>query len=271
MTKQSKKFDPEVADPAPLAQALGVEFVPELLDLALTHSSWAYENNGAPDNERLEFLGDSVLGLAVANMLYEEFPDLNEGELSPRHHALVSTVTLADIARKIGLGPYLRLGKSEHLTGGVDKDSILADALEAVFGAAHLSVGFETATELVLRLVRPYVGDVERLSAEMDPKTALLEFLAELGAGTPTYEVSGTGPDHDRVFTAKVTVPAGKVTLVEAAGTGRSKKQAELAAALAAWTELRERQAAGKLPVGKAAAKKPADEKSADKKFSERK
>ena len=250
MTKQSKKFDPEVADPAPLAQALGVDFVPELLNLALTHSSWAYENDGAPDNERLEFLGDSVLGLAVASMLYEEFPDLNEGELSPRHHALVSTVTLAGIARKIGLGPYLRLGKSEQLTGGIDKDSILADALEAVFGAAHLSVGFDRATELVLRLVRPYVSDVERLSAEMDPKTALLEFLAALGGGTPTYQVSGTGPDHDRVFIASIHVPAGKVTLVEATGTGRSKKQAELAAALAAWTELREQQAAGKLPGG---------------------
>lgn len=251
MAKQSKKFDPEIADPAPLAKALGVEFIPELLNLALTHSSWAYENDGAPDNERLEFLGDSVLGLAVANMLYEEFPDLNEGELSPRHHALVSTVTLADIARNIGLGPYLRLGKSEHLTGGVDKDSILADALEAVFGAAHLSAGFEVATDLVLRLVHPYVEDVERLSAEMDPKTALLEFLAEIGAGAPTYEVSGAGPDHNRVFTAKLHIPAGKVTLIEASATGRSKKQAELAAALTAWTELRELRAAGKLPGGK--------------------
>ncbi|MDJ1371499.1 ribonuclease III [Gulosibacter molinativorax] len=244
MTKRSKKFDPEVADPAPLAQALGVEFVPELLDLALTHSSWAYEHDGAPDNERLEFLGDSVLGLAVAQMLYEEFPDLNEGELSPRHHALVSTVTLADIARKIGLGQYLRLGKSEQLTGGIDKDSILADALEAVFGAAHLSAGFEAATNLVLGLVRPYVGDVERLSAEMDPKTALLEFIADLQCEAPEYSVTGTGPDHDRVFTANVRVPKGKGVLVEATGTGRSKKQAELAAALAAWTKLREESAA---------------------------
>lgn len=246
MAKQFKKFDPEVADPAPLAQALGVDFVPELLNLALTHSSWAYENDGAPNNERLEFLGDSVLGLAVANMLYEEFPDLNEGEMSPRHHALVSTVTLADIARKIGLGPYLRLGKSEHLTGGVDKDSILADALEAIFGAAHLSAGFDKATELILKLVRPYVNDVERLSAEMDPKTALLECIAERGAGVPVYEVSGTGPDHDRVFTATVRVPVQDSSIIAATGVGRSKKQAELAAALAAWTELRDQPVAGK-------------------------
>ncbi|SJM62232.1 ribonuclease III [Gulosibacter sp. 10] len=239
MARRSKKFDPEVADPAPLAEALGVEFVPELLDLALTHSSWAHEHGGAPDNERLEFLGDSVLGLVVADLLYSEYPDLSEGELSPRHHALVSAVSLARIARGIGLGPYLRLGRSEHLTGGVDKESILADAMEAVFGAAHLSAGFEAARGLVLRLVRPYLVDVDRLSAELDPKTALLEAVAERGGDAPVYEVSGSGPAHDQVFTASVVARRKGQVLVEAVGTGRSKKHAELAAALTAWNELR--------------------------------
>ncbi|MGO1545144.1 MAG: ribonuclease III [Gulosibacter sp.] len=246
MTTRTKKSDPEIADPAPLAQALGVDFVPELLDLALTHSSWAYEHDEAPDNERLEFLGDSVLGLTAARLVFDEFPEAHEGELSRRHHALVSTVTLADIARKIELGPFLRLGRSEHLTGGVDKDSILADALEAVFGAAHLSAGFEVATDLILRLIRPYLADIDRLSAEMDPKTALIECSLERGGDVPVYEVTGEGPDHERVFTAIVRVSCREKLLVEAKREGRSKKQAEIAAALAAWTELRQTPAKGK-------------------------
>ncbi|WP_125107862.1 ribonuclease III [Gulosibacter massiliensis] len=238
MARKRKKHDPEVADPAPLAEALGVDFVPELLDLALTHSSWGYEHDGAPDNERLEFLGDSVLGMAVAQLLYREYPDLSEGELSPRHHALVSTVTLAEIGRREGIGEYLRLGRSEQLTGGWDKDSILADAVEALIGAAYLSRGYLEAEAFVVRLLDPYLDQVDRLGAAMDPKTALQEVVTANKAENPEYAVEGTGPDHDRSYEATVTVHRGRQQLVSATGVGPSKKQAEMAAALEAWYEL---------------------------------
>jgi ribonuclease-3 len=238
LARNRKKHDPEVADPAPLADALGVDFVPELLDLALTHSSWGYEHDSAPDNERLEFLGDSVLGMAVAQLLYREHPDLSEGELSPRHHALVSTVTLAEVGRRQGIGPYLRLGRSEHLTGGANKDSILADAVEALIGAAYLSRDYVTAEAFVLRLLEPFLDQVDRLGAAMDPKTALQEIVTANEADNPVYEVEGRGPDHDREYVATVTVRRGRRVLLSATGVGPSKKQAEMAAALEAWYEL---------------------------------
>lgn len=237
MARRNSKHDPEVAPPAQLAKALGVDFVPELLEQALTHSSYGFEQ-GCADYERLEFLGDSVLGLAVAAMLYRAHPDLSEGDLSRRHHALVSTTSLAEIARGIGLGAYLRLGRSEQLTGGNDKDSILADAVEAVIGAAYLSAGALIADDLVQRLVEPYRGDVERFGAAMDPKTALIEELALRGGGEPSYTVTGTGPDHDRVFTAELVVRRGDAVVLSATGVAASKKQAELAAALEAWYDL---------------------------------
>ena len=217
-----------------MLSTLAVEITPELLELALTHRSYAYENGGIPHNERLEFLGDSILGKAVTVMLYLENPDVDEGELAKRRSSLVSTVALAQIARGIGLGAHIRLGKGEELTGGRDKSSILADTLEAIIGAAFLSSGSDEANAFVLRLVAPLLADPTRFGAAMDPKTSLQEVAAHRGVGLPVYEITASGPDHNRVFTATVSVG----TLVTASGEGSSKKQAEMAAALLAWSQL---------------------------------
>jgi ribonuclease-3 len=207
---------------------------PELLELALTHRSYAYENGGVPHNERLEFLGDSILGQAVTVMLYTENPNLDEGELAKRRASLVSSVALAEVARAIGLGAHIRLGRGEELTGGHDKSSILADTVEAVIGAVYLDCGPEIATAFVLRLIRPLLEDPDRFGAAMDPKTSLQELSARLGRGMPAYAVKDSGPDHSKRFHA--TVSLGGETV--AAGTGTSKKQAEMSAALEAWTVL---------------------------------
>lgn len=219
-----------------LIEKLGVDIDPELLSLALTHRSFAYENGAIPHNERLEFLGDSVLGQAVTVRLYTRHPDLDEGSLAKRRASVVSTVALAEVARTIGLGDHVRLGRGEILTGGRDKDSILADTMEAVIGATYLSAGPDAATALVLRLVEPLLADPDRYGAAMDPKTSLQEIAARQSLAAPVYSVAATGPDHDRRFTATVTVGD-----VETHGTGTSKKQAEMAAALAAWRELNDR------------------------------
>ncbi|MCK3768279.1 ribonuclease III [Microbacterium aerolatum] len=221
---------------APLAAKLRVDIDPELLALALTHRSYAYEHGGIPHNERLEFLGDSVLGQAVTVMLFTSHPDLSEGQLAKRRASVVSTVALAEVARGIGLGDHLLLGRGEEQTGGRDKDSILADTMEAVFGATYLSAGSESATELVLRLTAPLLEDPERYGAAMDPKTSLQELAARIGAAPPTYSVSASGPDHERRFTATVTV--GDVSMT---GDGTSKKTAEMAGALSVWRALSER------------------------------
>lgn len=219
-----------------LAAKLRVDIDPELLALALTHRSYAYEHGGSPHNERLEFLGDSVLGQAVTVMLFTTHPDLEEGQLAKRRASVVSTVALAEVARSIGLGEHLLLGRGEEQTGGREKDSILADTMEAVFGATYLSAGPEAATELVLRLTEPLLDDPERYGAAMDPKTSLQELAARLGSEPPLYSVSSTGPDHDRRFAAIVTV--GDLSMT---GEGTSKKTAEMAAALSAWRTLSER------------------------------
>ena len=192
---------------ASLAKKLRVDIDPELLSLALTHRSYAYEHGGAPHNERLEFLGDSVLGQAVTVMLYTTHPELTEGQLAKRRASVVSTVALAEVARGIGLGEHLLLGRGEEQTGGRDKDSILADTMEAVFGATFLSAGQDAATELVLRLTEPLLDDPERYGAAMDPKTSLQELAARLGESAPEYSVTATGPDHNRRFTATAMSP----------------------------------------------------------------
>ena len=217
-----------------MATQLGVPVGLELLELALTHRSFAYENGGLPHNERLEFLGDSILGQAVTVMLYRENPDLDEGELAKRRASLVSSVALAEVARSIGLGPFVHLGRGEELTGGHDKSSILADTVEAIIGAVYLDCGGEVATALVLRLIRPLLDDPERFGAAMDPKTSLQELAAHLGRGLPSYAVTDSGPDHSKRFHAIVSLGGEKV----AAGDGTSKKQAEMSAALEAWTVL---------------------------------
>lgn len=216
-----------------LIQKLGVDIDVQLLERALTHRSYAYEHGGIPHNERLEFLGDSVLGIAVTVMLFTTNPDIDEGQLAKRRASVVSTVALAEVARGIGLGAFLHLGRGEEQTGGRDKDSILADTMEAVFGATYLSAGPDAAEELVLRLTEPLLADPERYGAAMDPKTSLQELAAHLGRTPPSYEVVSSGPDHNRSFTATVSVGDFSST-----GEGTSKKTAEMAAALTAWREL---------------------------------
>jgi ribonuclease-3 len=222
------------ASRADLARALGVDVSPALLEQALTHRSFAYENGGIPHNERLEFLGDSILGQAVTVMLYRENPGLDEGDLAKRRASLVSSVALAEVARSIELGKHIRLGRGELLTGGNDKSSILADTVEAVIGAVYLDAGPDDATAFVLRLIRPLLDNPERFGAAMDPKTSLQEMAARLGRDAPVYTVTDSGPDHSKRFHAVVAL--GDETI--ASGSGTSKKQAEMAAALEAWTVL---------------------------------
>ena len=219
---------------ADLSLVLGVEIGEDLLQLALTHRSWAYENGGGGHNERLEFLGDSILGQAVTVMLYTENPTLDEGELAKRRASLVSSVALAEVARTIGLGAHVLLGRGEELTGGRDKSSILADSVEALIGATYISRGGDAATALVLRLIRPLLDNPERFGASMDPKTSLQELAARLGRGIPSYTITDTGPDHLKRFHATVLLGGDAV----ATGEGSSKKHAEMAAALSAWTLL---------------------------------
>ena len=165
-------------DTGGLASVLAENISAELLELALTHRSYAYENGGLPHNERLEFLGDSILGQAVTVMLYRIYPDLEEGDLAKRRASLVSSVALAEVARSIRLGAHIRLGRGEVLTGGHDKSSILADTVEALIGATYLSAGADAATEFVLRLIEPLLTDPARFGAAMDSKTSLQELAA---------------------------------------------------------------------------------------------
>lgn len=223
------------AAPRPgLADQLQVDVSPELLELALTHRSFAYEHGGIAHNERLEFLGDSILGQAVTVMLYTDNPTLTEGDLAKRRASLVSSVALAEVARSIDLGPHIRLGHGEELTGGRDKSSILADTVEAIIGATYLSAGADAATGLVLRLINPLLEDPDRFGAAMDPKTSLQELVARRGRGVPTYVITDSGPDHSKRFHAVVVLGGKEI----ASGEGTSKKHAEMAAALDAWTLL---------------------------------
>jgi ribonuclease III len=238
-----------------LADALGVGLPDELLTLALTHRSYAYENGGLPTNERLEFLGDSVLGLVVTDELYRSQPDLPEGQLAKLRASVVNMTSLARVARSLGdggLGPHLLLGRGEETTGGRDKDSILADALEAMIGAVHLGCGLATASAVVHRLFDPLLEQSATRGAALDWKTSLQELGAALGLGPPSYRVDDDGPDHAKTFTASVLL-AGEV---HGTGTGRTKKAAEQEAAEVAWHALSER--AGRGADGKAADAAPA-------------
>jgi ribonuclease-3 len=199
--------------------------------LALTHRSFAYETGATVTNERLEFLGDSVLGLIVTEELYKRYPDLDESRLSPLRSGVVNMRALADIARTLDLGSVIRLGKGEEVTGGRNKNSLLADALEAIIGAIYLEHGFAKSTEVVLRLIeKTLTGAVEK-GAGLDGKTALQELLAAQSKGVPEYVVTETGPDHDKSFTAFAMV--GGIALAQ--GEGKSKREAEQIAARVAF------------------------------------
>ncbi len=217
-----------------LLEELGIEIDPQLYSLALTHRSYAYENGGLPHNERLEFLGDSVLGVVVTEYLYRTYPDFPEGRLAKLRAAVVNAQSLASVARELRLGEELLLGRGEITTGGADKASILADSLEALFGAVLISNGRDAADRLLHRLFDPLVDKAVTVGAGLDWKTSLQEICADRDLGLPGYRITETGPDHDKRFTAVAVV--GEQTF--APGHGRSKKQAEQQAAEAAFLAL---------------------------------
>lgn len=221
-------------DLASLIAKLDGSVDPQLVDRAVTHRSYAYENGGLPTNERLEFLGDSVLGLVVTEELFRRHPDLPEGQLAKLRAAVVNSRALAEVARDLDVGRYLRLGRGEEASGGRDKSSILADAVEALIGAVYIDCGTEPARELVLRLFGGLLDGSARLGAGLDWKTSLQELAAGQSLGVPEYQVTESGPDHAKTFRATAMVggePVGE-------GEGRSKKEAEQRAAERAWTEL---------------------------------
>ena len=208
---------------------------PELLERALTHRSYAYENGQIPTNERLEFLGDSVLGVVVTETLYLAHPDFSEGRLAKLRAAVVNARALAEVARGIDLGGHIKLGRGEETTGGRDKASILSDTVEAVIGAIHLSGGLQEAAKVIHRLFDPVMESAASLGAGLDWKTSLQEIAASLSLGVPEYLIEEDGPDHMKSFVARVRV-GGQLL---GSGTGRSKKEAEQGAAQTAYGEIR--------------------------------
>ena len=218
-----------------LERALGVRFRdPALRRLSLTHRSYAFENDITDTNERLEFLGDAVLGLVVTDIAFARFPDLPEGELAKLRAATVNMLTLADVARDLDLGKEILLGKGEELSGGRDKTSILADALEAVLGAVYLDRGLGAASDLIERLFWPRMAAYARGEGDRDFKTVLQELSAQDVGTIPQYRVVEDGPDHAKEFTATVFIGG----QAYGSGEGRSKKEAEQRAAREAYDRL---------------------------------
>jgi ribonuclease-3 len=204
--------------------------------LALAHRSWVAENSGFESNERLEFLGDAVLSLVVTDHIFSTYPALPEGELAKMRATVVSAATLADVAAELQLGDALLLGKGEGVSGGREKPSILADALEAVIGALYIDSGWAAARDLVLDLIGERIAEASEGPGGQDYKTRLQELAARQFGMLPRYSVTDDGPDHAKRFFAEVTV-GGEL---QGRGEGRSKKQAEASAARAAWERLRE-------------------------------
>ncbi|QKE84232.1 ribonuclease III [Arthrobacter sp. NEB 688] len=219
-----------------LSEVTGGPVDEALVRRALTHRSYAYEMGGLPHNERLEFLGDSVLGLVVTTTLYDTNPDESEGQLAKLRAAVVNMRALADVGRTLGLGDFVFLGRGEESTGGRDKDSILADTVEAVIGAVYQSAGIEAAGELVHSLVDPLLAQSATLGAGLDWKTSLQEISSRHGLGSPEYVVTEDGPEHAKSFEASVVV-GGRVL---GRGSGRTKKVAEQEAAAHGWTAIRD-------------------------------
>ena len=197
-----------------------------ILRLALTHRSVSSEDPSRNDNERLEFLGDAVLQLAVTDFLYGSYPNLAEGQMAKVRASVVSRPTLAEVARFIELGTFIELAPAEDRTGGRGKDSILADALEAVLGAVYLDSSLDDVRRVILGLWTDRIAERAMKPGVKDYKTRLQERLARDGR-RPTYEVQGTGPDHDRQFSSVVLIDGEKF----GSGEGRSKKEAEQASA----------------------------------------
>lgn len=237
--RKSKKKDDRARG---LESALSFEFRDTaLLDRALAHRSYCAEHPDTLSNERLEFLGDAVLGLVVTDYMFDEYPEMPEGELAKLRASVVNSEVLADVAREIRLGSALLLGKGEDTSGGRDKPSILADAMEAVIAAVYLDGGWAPARKLVLRLLENRIVEGASGPGGHDYKTRLQELATQTFDQLPRYQVRHEGPDHSKRFFAKVLL-RGETW---GTGEGRSKKQAEQAAARVAWRSLRERDVAG--------------------------
>jgi ribonuclease III len=217
------------------ASRIGYEFQNSaLLRQALIHRSWQAENSDPLTNERFEFLGDAVLGWVIADVAFHRLADMSEGKLTDLRRSVVNMHALADIARQLGIGEFLLLGKGEDAAGGRDKSSILADALEALIGAVYLDGGAPAAYEMVKRLLSDSVEEAIPHLEMFDAKTRLQELCARLSIGIPIYEVEGEGPDHERVFTAVLYVDG----RAYGSGIGRTKKAAEQIAAVGAYDAL---------------------------------
>lgn len=234
MSAQRKQADIASGTQELLLKHLGVTIDPEMLRLALTHRSFAFENDLAQTNERLEFLGDSVLGLIVTDYLFETFKDDPESELAQKRASIVSSFALAHVSRNLELGRHILLGQGELRTHGGDKDSILADTFEALLGATYLCEGQDAARKIVYQHVLPLLDDPAIMGAGKDWKTSVGMIAEKSNLGTPRYEISSTGPDHDRSFTA--TLMLGDKAY--ASGTAGSKKEAERLAAWNSWETL---------------------------------
>ena len=235
-TPSSRRVDAGAEGALALAERLGHSFADlSLLQHALAHRSWCGEQEGgAPSNERLEFLGDAVLGLVVAGYTFERFPDFAEGKLAKVRSAVVNARVLAQVAGRLGVGEVLLLGRGEEGSGGRSKASILADAFEAILGAVYLDAGWDAARGLVLRELGEAIERAGEEPDDFDHKSRLQEKAVRDGDGTPRYVVVGSGPDHDRVYMAEVFLGG----TMWGTGRGRSKKDAEQEAARAAWEGL---------------------------------
>jgi len=221
--------DPSFAD---CAARIGYQFSdPELIRQALVHRSWQAENNEPVTNERLEFLGDAVLGWVVADIAFHTLSDMPEGKLTDLRRSVVNMHALADIARELGIGEFILLGRGEDLADGRNKSSILADALEALIGAVYLDGGPDAATVFVKRLMMDSINEAIPNLEMFDTKTRLQEICARLGIGVPKYLTEGEGPDHEMLFTATVVIDSVDC----GTGTGRTKKAAEQVAATQAY------------------------------------
>ena len=237
------------SDLTPLLTALGVDLDAELLTLALTHRSYAYESGGLEPNERLEFLGDAVLGVVVTDHLFRTHPELPEGQLAKLRASVVNMHALAGVARGLavnGLGEYVLLGRGEELTGGRNKSSILADTTEALIGAVYLQHGMDVARTVVHRLFDQLMVMAPLLGASLDWKTSLQELTASRELGVPEYRITEDGPDHLKEFTATAVIAG----VERGTGQGRTKKEAEQRAAETAWRSLSELASGNAPPAG---------------------
>jgi ribonuclease III len=207
--------------------ALGVpENAGPIYQVALTHRSFAFENSDAGHNERLEFLGDAILGAVVTALIFESYPDLSEGEMARLRASVVNTEALADEARSLGLGGHILLGKGEEASGGRDKSSLLANAFEAVVGAVFVDQGMPAVERNLRPLFEVKLKDSVE-SGRYDSKTALQEIAVRVTGQLPSYRIASSGPDHDKRFEAHVYLDGE----LYGSGTGRSKKEAEQNAA----------------------------------------